>query len=395
MNKSQIDLIPSQSTVSQSSAELSPEDWAKAMVHRINKKFRPVWAQRCAAEQMALGRYFLPHRSRLTSLAPTRPQLTKWYNPFADQELFPSGHRYCINVYTGCPHDCLYCYALAYQRKEASCKQGFSRLLSKDLNDLDFFNVPPAPVHISNSTDPFQPLEKQFGHTMMTLEGLAAHRNRFTSVTLLTKNPGLAARDQYIKIFRVLGELPVNHPYADKLAQSGTPPLQVEVSLAFWRDKARAFWDPHAPSVAQRIEGIRALRAAGIPVVLRIDPLFPRSPIPMPLPFNFRYFGLEEAQTLEDLNQLACFAKEIGAMHIVYSPVKIIVPRTRAMTLPMIKLLEVYRILARPDKLEWRGGSWRLPAPIAANYITEPFLEICRRHGVTAKFCKQNLLETF
>jgi DNA repair photolyase len=61
-----------------------------------------------------------------------------------------------------CPHECWCCFAIAYQRKEAAGKQSFSRLLSKDLNDLEYFDVPPAPVHISNSTDPFQPLEKRF-----------------------------------------------------------------------------------------------------------------------------------------------------------------------------------------------------------------------------------------
>ena len=38
-----------------------------------------------------------------------------------------------------------------------------------------------------------------------------------------------------------------------------------------------------------------ALREAGIPVVMRIDPLFPRSPLPC-LPSRQEEFGLEEAR---------------------------------------------------------------------------------------------------
>lgn len=62
-------------------------------------------------------------------------------------------------------------------------------MLSMDLLDLDACDVPPAPVHLSNSTDPFQPLEDQTGHARLALEGLLGRRHRFTTVVILTKNP--------------------------------------------------------------------------------------------------------------------------------------------------------------------------------------------------------------
>jgi hypothetical protein len=31
-------------------------------------------------------------------------------------------------------------------------------------------------------------------------------------------------------------------------------------------------------------------------------------------------------------------------------------------------------------------------ADIARDHVTEPFLALCRRHGLMAKLCKQNLL---
>jgi hypothetical protein len=53
----------------------------------------------------------------------------------------------------------------------------------------------------------------------------------------------------------------------------------------------------------------------------------------------------------------------------------------------------VYEAVARPDRLVFRGGSWRLP-PAAQSAVTAPLLDLCRRYGVTAKCCRQNLIET-
>ncbi len=121
-------------------------DEAFALAARVDRKFRPVWDARPAEEQAALASYFLPHGSRKPVLSPTRPRIVKWYCPFAAQCDFPSGHRYCVNVYTGCAHKCVYCYALSYAPDEASSKRDFERLLAKDMEDLRRFNVPPAPA---------------------------------------------------------------------------------------------------------------------------------------------------------------------------------------------------------------------------------------------------------
>ena len=60
----------------------------------------------------------------------------------------------------------------------------------------------------------------------------------------------------------------------------------------------------------------------------------------------------------------------------------------------MVKLLAGYRHLAGSEKLAFRGGSWRLPDGVAPDHVVKPFLSLCCRHGLTAKFCKQNLLNT-
>lgn len=363
------------------------DEQLRKLIPRIDPDFKPVLDRLPEDKQLALAAYFLPHGSEKEVLTPSRPRLLKWYCPFAAQCSFPSGHRYCLNVYTGCAHRCEYCYVTGYSYMEAAPKRKFQRLLNRDLADLKAFDVPPAPLHISNSTDPFQPLEKTYRHTRLALEDILEHRHRFTSITILTKNPLLPVEDGYMPLFQALGV-----PGSEQ-SRNGHPRFQVHLSLALWREEARATYDPAAPSIESRKEGVQALREAGIPIVLRIDPLFPRSPLPLNSPETLEDFGLVEAQTLDDLEHLVAFAREVDVHHIVYSPAKVVKPRGSSLSPTMAAMRDLYAALSAPSKPEWRGGSWRLPREIADKYVVEPFLQICRRRGVSAKFCMTDLLE--
>jgi DNA repair photolyase len=370
---------------------INPNDFD--LITRINPKFRPVWECLPAHEQIALARYFLPQTSSKAIIEPTRPKVIKWYCPFAAQSIFPSGHRYCINTYVGCCHNCVYCYACGYMADRVAHKEGFERLVDKDISDLERFDVPSAPVHLSNSTDPFQEgMESRFRHTEYALRQILVRRHRFTTVTILTKNPSFAVRNGYVALFKELNILPDKHPKHHDFEKGQLPGFQIEVSLAFWREEARMFYDPCAPSVEDRKAAIVAFRSSGVPVVLRIDPLFPRSPIPGEK--SLADFGLPEAQTLDDLHELVAFAKQVGARHVVYSPVKLVQPRMRKMNPAIIQMKEVYRAMSLPGKPVWHGGSFRLPKDIADREIVQPFLRICDEVGMKAKFCMTNLIET-
>jgi DNA repair photolyase len=317
--------------------------------------------------------------------------VVKWYCPFADQRTFPSGHRYCINIYTGCTHGCVYCYAAGYWPEKSGPKQRFARQLAMDLEDLEKFDVPPAPVHVSNSTDPFQPLEVEHRDTLRTLKGLLEKRHRFTTVTVLTRNPLLAARPEYARLLADLARPASDHPGWDFWQASGCPPAVVEVSLPFWREEAAGFWDPKAPGVRARVEGVKRLAAAGVPLVLRIDPLFPRNPVDGS-GVRLGGFGLEEPQSLEDLRRLVAFAKEVEAHHVVYSAAKVVKPRFGVLPPAMVALKEVYARMAGTKRLEWGGGSWRLPRETIEREITGPFKALCAEAGVRAMFCMESLL---
>lgn len=362
-----------------------------SLVDRIDPKYRAVWDGRPLWERVALARYFMPHNSRKARLAPSRPRMVKWYCPFAAQCNFPSGHRYCINVFTGCAHHCEYCYARAYEPDTATPKRDFAKLIVKDMEDLERFDVPPAPVHLSNSTDPFQPLEVKTGHTKFALQRILEHRHRFTTVTILTKNPLLPVNLGYVDLFKALGSSP---RAACDSRGDGYPSFVVAVSLAFWHEQARSRYDPGAPTTKSRIEGLRALRAASIPLVLRIDPLFPRSPLTDRPGQTFADFGLPEAQTMEDLEHLVMLAKDLGVQHVVYSPCKIAQPRGRKLSPTMQSVRALYKAITVPEKPVFHGTSWRLPPSINEEHIIRPFLKLCSKHSVAAKYCKQDLIET-
>lgn len=353
---------------------------------RIDPRYRPVWENRPPAEARALALYFLPHRSKKSLLVPSRPRLLKWYCPFAPQALFPSGHRYALNVYTGCSHGCLYCYAAGYWPEKHGPKSRFENLLQADLQDLERFGVPAAPVHLSNSTDPFQPFEVRWRHTLRALEGILAHRGRFTTVTILTRNPLMAARPEYLDLLRALAAPSADHPGWHRWRAASWPALVVEVSLPFWREEAARFWDPKAPGVRARLAGLEALAAAGVPLVLRVDPLFPPDLPAEP--------GWVPPQTMRDWEALVTLARELRVHHVVYSALRLVRPRFGGLPGPVWRLKTHMERLAAPGNLEWRGGSRRLPEETVRRLLFEPFRDLCRSASVPALHCAESLLAT-
>jgi DNA repair photolyase len=367
-------------------------DKGLSLARRVHPKYSPVFDKLSEVDRAAVALYFLPHTSEKVVLEVTRPRVIKWYCPFADQREFPSGHRYCINVYTGCQHDCQYCYVAGYSAAQPNCKNRFRHDLCKDLEALDACDVPPAPVHLSNSTDPLQPLEQEHRHTLFALERLAEHRNRFTTVTLLTKNPAVLIDDRYVQALHRLNELPVDHPRRSWFDSQGYPPLRLECSLAFYNDEHRQLLDPAAPSVESRMDALRLLRKEGFAVFPRIDPLFPRDPLGGGK--AMADFGLPDVQSMGDLEGLVSFSHELAARHIVYSVAKI--TRRKQGDLPQVmqRMKRVYQHLSIGQSLVFHGGSWRLPERVAAELVLRPFLELCSRLAIPAKPCKTNLITT-
>jgi hypothetical protein len=223
------------------------------------------------------------------------------------------------------------------------------------------------------------------------MEKLAERRHRFTTVTILTKNPTILMDERYIDVLHRLNGLPNDHPRREWFETNGYSPLRVECSLAFYNDQHRQLLDPSAPSVESRMAAIRFLLDKQIPVYVRIDPLFPRNPL-----LNGKTmsdFDLPDVQPIADLEAIIRFCREIGIGQIIYSVAKITQPRASRLSVVMQKMKCVYEHLAE-KQLVFHGGSWRLPEIVARQFVINPFLDLCHQHAVGSKACKANLIST-
>lgn len=167
-----------------------------------------------------------------------------------------------VNVYRGCAHGCAYCYArpsheywgfgagVDFERK-LMVKHKAPELLEAVFEKQSWKG---DLIVFSGNTDAYQPIERQFELTRRCLELCVKYRN---PVQLITKS-ALIERD--IELLSQLHQ----HAFAG-----------VAISLPFWDpDVARAM-EPYAATPQRRIEVIRRLSAAGIPVSVFVSPLIP------------------------------------------------------------------------------------------------------------------------
>jgi len=301
------------------------------------------------------------------------------YDPFAKRDQFPAGIRFCVNTHTGCEHDCAYCYAKNYlvRANEFREKPELLKNCLKDLKEMESLKLQAVPLHISNSTDPFQTqLETKTRKTLKLMKLVANHREHFTTITFLTKNPELASNEHYVSVFKTL------------------EPCQVEVSLIFYNDENRRFYEPNAPSVQSRLEGIQRLRGSGIKVSLRIDPLIPREPLPKPFwkHSELKSYGIERTHTLGEIESLVSFAKSVGCQKIIVSPLKVPIGyRSPCWLKEYFRELYAEPFGGRPKV---KSFAFRLPEDYVRNTLFTEVLDICNAYGMEMIHCKHNLINT-
>ncbi len=149
-----------------------------------------------------------------------------------------------FNPYTGCAHRCLYCYATYIQRFwEVREKRDLLRRLEKDLERLESGVL----ISMSNSSDPYPPAEKTKELTRKCLQLMKEHSVR---VLVVTKS-NIVVRD------------------VDLLAE-----MRAAVAITITGRTARQL-ELNAPPMEKRIEALKILHDAGVPTILRLDPLLP------------------------------------------------------------------------------------------------------------------------
>ena len=119
--------------------------------------------------------------------------------------------KYSLSPYTGCGHGCLYCYASSYIPNfyQPRPKKDFLKRIQKELERVPPFTY----LTISNSSDPYQPLERKERLTKSLLKILFQHNLRIMIVTksdLILENIKLIEAQQSVVIAITLTTLNQN-----------------------------------------------------------------------------------------------------------------------------------------------------------------------------------------
>lgn len=169
---------------------------------------------------------------------------------------------FSINPYRGCEHGCAYCYArptheyLGYSagldfETRIVIKRNAPQLLRESLSANSW---KPQVVVMSGVTDPYQPIEKNLRITRGCLEVFQEFRN---PVGLITKNAGI------LRDLDILGQL---------AEWNG---VHVSISLTTLDPELARKMEPRTASPRQRLDVIRSLTEARIPVSVMQGPVIP------------------------------------------------------------------------------------------------------------------------
>ncbi|HZY32970.1 MAG TPA: PA0069 family radical SAM protein [Rhodanobacter sp.] len=167
-----------------------------------------------------------------------------------------------INPYRGCEHGCIYCFArpshsylnlspgLDFETK-LRAKGNFAEVLRAELAKPGYAI---SPINIGSNTDPYQPIEKRWRLTRAALELLAECHH---PCTIVTKN-ALVERDLDILVPMAREQL-----------------VQVFISVNSLDNHLAAKLEPRASAPHRRIQAIRTLADAGVPVGVLVAPIIP------------------------------------------------------------------------------------------------------------------------
>jgi len=157
--------------------------------------------------------------------------------------------KYNLNPYLGrCAHQCIYCYATKFPSFVGSPKPRL-KLLDQTENMARNTRVK-LPVMISDCTDPYQPLEREYEITKRCIRMLAKHN---FPLLIVTKSD-LVLRD--IDVFKKTKTV-------------------VSMTVTTLTEEIAKIIEPYAPSPNRRISALEKIAENGIPTVARVDPIIP------------------------------------------------------------------------------------------------------------------------
>jgi DNA repair photolyase len=170
--------------------------------------------------------------------------------------------EWSLNPYRGCEFGCRYCYARythefmelrdsAEFEDKIYAKSNLQPILRRELKKIDGS----AGIAIGTATDPYQPAERRFGRTRSALEVFAEQSGVALSIT--TKSD-LVARDI---------------PLLQEITKRNS--VSVNMTITTLDTGLARLLEPRAPRPDLRLQAVRALADAGIPVGVFPNPIMP------------------------------------------------------------------------------------------------------------------------
>ena len=249
--------------------------------------------------------------------------------------------KYNLNVYTGCAHGCIYCYSTSFIKDfyRARIKRDFLKYVRRDLKALPDGAI----ITISNSSDPYQPLEEKYRYTRMFLEMVYERKEKDLGILILTKSSRV--REDVDIISR----------------------LNAVVCLTITSIESKSKIEPYASSYEDMLNVAKTLKANSVPLVIRIDPVIP-------------FINVDEAyKILKDFRDIAD--------HFVISTYKARLDSFKriALSFPNLreKLYELYFV--RGVKI---GNSYYLPPKLRKELLT-PFIDFCLANDLSISTCRE------
>lgn len=167
-----------------------------------------------------------------------------------------------INAYRGCEHGCVYCFARpthAYHglspgldfETRLFAKPDAAKLLEAEISKPRY---QPKTIQMGTNTDPYQPIERTRLVTRSILEVLS----RFSHPVGITTKSDLVVRD-----------IDILAPMAAKKL------VGTAVSVTTLDGKLARTLEPRCPRPDKRLNAVRRLSGAGIPVAVMVAPIIP------------------------------------------------------------------------------------------------------------------------
>ncbi|RLG56649.1 MAG: radical SAM protein [Hadesarchaea archaeon] len=269
-------------------------------------------------------------------------EVIREFDPWNDP-LCTCPKKFGLNPYTGCCYQCVYCYITSYIPRAFECrpKENLLSRMKRDLKRIDHSHV----ISMSNSSDPYPPIESNFKLTRSCLEVFL--RERFP-VQIMTKSD-LVVRD------------------IDLLSKMR---CTVSFTVTTLDKKLSSMLEPNAPPPDRRLKAMKKLSDAGIPVTSRLDPIIP---------------GLNDSEIEQVVDAMAAH----GAAHVTSSTFK---PRADSWNRVKNVFPEVASKLHHLYFVEGKlhHNSWYLPKTFRITLLSR-VKKACDKNSITFASCREGL----